>query len=101
MIRGLHGMVRAGTADGWLAAFHKALRPHGILGIEQHRAPAGANPEESAKQDATERWASRHTAIWVFCRKLCAIISCASVGATVTMKFSPTLKPSNGSTSRM
>lgn len=47
--RTLHGMQNAGTLDAWLAAFHKALKPKGILGIEQHRAKADAKPEESSK----------------------------------------------------
>jgi predicted methyltransferase len=50
LFRGLHGMVNGGSLDGWLAAFHKALKPKGLLGIEQHRAKADAKPEESAKQ---------------------------------------------------
>jgi predicted methyltransferase len=47
--RTLHGMQNAGTLDAWLAAFHKALKPKGILGIEQHRAKADAKVEESSK----------------------------------------------------
>jgi len=50
LFRGLHGMVNGGSMDAWLAAFHKALKPKGLLGIEQHRAKADAKPEESAKQ---------------------------------------------------
>jgi predicted methyltransferase len=50
LFRELHGMVRQGKTEAWLAAFHKALKPHGILGVEQHRAPPGAEPEQSAKQ---------------------------------------------------
>jgi predicted methyltransferase len=48
--RVLHGMVNSGTLEGWLAAFHKALKVNGTLGIEQHRAKPEAVPEESAKQ---------------------------------------------------
>ncbi len=47
--RGLHGMVNAGTLAQWLSEVHQALKPKGVLGIEQHRAPADANPAESAK----------------------------------------------------
>jgi predicted methyltransferase len=50
VMRGLHGMVNAGTLDTWLAEFNTALKPKGILGIEQHRAKADAKPEESAKK---------------------------------------------------
>jgi len=50
VFRSLHGMERQGTITAWLAAFHKALKPRGILGIEQHRAPAGADPKASAEQ---------------------------------------------------
>lgn len=49
MMRALHGVVNAGKLDVWLAEAHKALKPKGILAIEQHRAPADAKPEESAK----------------------------------------------------
>jgi len=50
LMRELHGMQNAGTLDGWFAEFHKALKPKGVMGIEQHRAKADAKPEESAKQ---------------------------------------------------
>jgi predicted methyltransferase len=50
VFRSLHGMERQGTITAWLAAFHKALKPRGILGVEQHRAPAGADPKASAEQ---------------------------------------------------
>jgi predicted methyltransferase len=50
LMRGMHGMVNAGTLDKWLAEFNTALKPKGILGIEQHRAKADAKPEESAKK---------------------------------------------------
>ena len=49
VFRSLHGMERQGTVPAWLAAFHKALKPGGILGVEQHRAPAGADPKASAE----------------------------------------------------
>lgn len=49
IMRALHGMVNAGKLDVWLGEAHKALKPKGILAIEQHRAPADAKPEESAK----------------------------------------------------
>lgn len=49
-IRTLHGLVTRGTLDGWLAEFHKALKPKGVLGVVQHRAAPDAVPEESAKK---------------------------------------------------
>lgn len=50
VMRGLHGMVTAGKLDEWLKTFHAALKPNGVLGIEEHRAAEGANPEETAKK---------------------------------------------------
>jgi predicted methyltransferase len=50
VMRGLHGMVNGGTLDTWLAQFHSALKPKGVLGIEQHRAKADAKAEESSKK---------------------------------------------------
>lgn len=51
VMREVHNMVpgRAGTLDRWLGEIHKALKPHGILGIEDHRAPKDADPTASAK----------------------------------------------------
>ncbi len=51
LMRELHNMVpgRAGTMDKWLSEIHKALKPHGILGIEDHRAPKGSDPAVTAK----------------------------------------------------
>ena len=48
--RGLHGMVNNGTLGTWLAEFHDALKPGGVLGIEQHRAKPDAVATESSKQ---------------------------------------------------
>jgi predicted methyltransferase len=50
VFRGLHGMVNAGTLNDWLEQFHKALKPKGVLGIEQHRAAADAVAVDSAKK---------------------------------------------------
>ncbi|MET0411982.1 MAG: hypothetical protein ABW217_11845, partial [Polyangiaceae bacterium] len=49
VMRGLHGMVNGGTLDTWLAEFHSALKPKGVLGIEQHRAAPGQNAAETSK----------------------------------------------------
>lgn len=55
--RGLHGMVNGKHLDAWLATFHKALKPNGVLGIEEHRAKPDAVPEESAKKGyLPEKW---------------------------------------------
>lgn len=57
VMRSLHGMENSGTLDAWLAEFNKALKPNGVLGIEQHRAKADANPVESSKQGyLPEKW---------------------------------------------
>lgn len=57
LFRELHGMVQQGKVDEWLAQIHKALKPNGVLGIEQHRAKPDANPEESAKKGyLPEKW---------------------------------------------
>ncbi len=55
--RGLHGMVNNKQLDAWLATFYKALKPNGVLGIEEHRAKPDAVPEESAKKGyLPEKW---------------------------------------------
>lgn len=46
--RNIHGWVRSETADGIFKGFFDALKPGGVLGIEQHRAPAGGDPAEWA-----------------------------------------------------
>jgi len=50
LIRGAHGMYNNKTLDAWLGEFHRALKPSGVLGIEQHRAAAGKSPDETSKQ---------------------------------------------------
>jgi predicted methyltransferase len=57
MMRAMHGVVNAGSLDKWLGAMNKALKPNGILAIEQHRAKADAVPEVSAKNGyLPEKW---------------------------------------------
>lgn len=57
MMRAMHGVVNAGSLDKWLGAMNKALKPNGILAIEQHRAKADAVPEKSAKSGyLPEKW---------------------------------------------
>jgi predicted methyltransferase len=57
IMRGLHGMVNQGKLNEWLATIHASLKPNGVLGIEEHRAPADANPLESSKKGyLPEKW---------------------------------------------
>ncbi len=57
IMRGIHGMKTNGVLDAWLGEIHHALKPGGILGIEEHRAPKGADPNESAKRGyVPEAW---------------------------------------------
>jgi len=50
VMRELHGMQNSGTLDAWLAEFNKALKPGGVLGIEEHRANRDADPVDTAKR---------------------------------------------------
>jgi len=57
LARELHGMVNQGKMDAWVAEIQKALKPNGVLGVEQHRAKADAKAEESAKNGyLPEKW---------------------------------------------
>jgi predicted methyltransferase len=57
LFRELHGMVTGKRLDKWLAAIHQALKPNGVLGIEQHRAKPDAAPEKSAQDGyLPEKW---------------------------------------------
>jgi predicted methyltransferase len=57
LARAAHGMVNSGTLSAWLKEIAKSLKHGGVLGIEQHRAPAGADPSESAKKGyVPEKW---------------------------------------------
>ena len=57
LMREAHGLVNNGTLNAWLAEMHHALKPKGVLGIEQHRAPPDANPTESSKKGyLPEKW---------------------------------------------
>jgi predicted methyltransferase len=58
VMRGLHGLQNNGTLSSWLEEIHRVLKPGGVLGIEEHRAPANADPVESAKKGyVPEKWA--------------------------------------------
>lgn len=48
--RNLHNWVAGGYADAALAAFHRALKPGGILGVEDHRARAD-RPQDAKAAD--------------------------------------------------
>jgi predicted methyltransferase len=57
LMREVHGMINNGTLNAWLAEINHALKPKGVLGIEQHRALPDANPTESAKKGyVPEKW---------------------------------------------
>jgi predicted methyltransferase len=57
IMRGIHGMENSGTLDAWLSEIHRALKPGGIFGLEEHRAPEGADPAASAKKGyVPEKW---------------------------------------------
>lgn len=43
--RNMHSLLRAGTLDAFLADAFAVLKSGGVLGIVQHRAPAGTDPE--------------------------------------------------------
>lgn len=46
--RAFHNWHRAGRTEPYLAAFFKALKPGGVLAIEQHRSVDGLNPDVTA-----------------------------------------------------
>jgi predicted methyltransferase len=61
LMREVHGMINGGTLDAWLGEIRKALKTGGVLGIEQHRAPADADPVASAKKGyVPEKWVIDH-----------------------------------------
>jgi predicted methyltransferase len=57
LMREVHGMVGGGTLNAWLATIRAALKPSGVLGIEEHRAQPDADPMASAKKGyVPEKW---------------------------------------------
>jgi predicted methyltransferase len=57
VFRGLHGMVNNNVLDQWLAEFHTALKPNGVLAVEQHRAKPDAEPLAASKNGyLPEKW---------------------------------------------
>jgi predicted methyltransferase len=49
MMREAHMMKNWGTLDTWLREIHRALKPNGVLGVEDHRAAPGADAEKSVQ----------------------------------------------------
>jgi predicted methyltransferase len=49
LMREIHMMSNWGTLDAWLREIHRALKPNGVLGVEEHRASAGADPADCTK----------------------------------------------------
>lgn len=47
--RNLHNWLKAGDAEGAFRAFYKALKPGGVLGVEDHRAPTDEPQDPQAK----------------------------------------------------
>ncbi|MDX1555201.1 MAG: methyltransferase domain-containing protein [Xanthomonadales bacterium] len=45
--RNLHGWMGSGIAESIFQEFARVLKPGGVLGVVQHRAPAGSDPEET------------------------------------------------------
>lgn len=50
VFRSLHGMNNSGQLAAWLGELHRALKPNGVLGIEQHRGAPGQNATEASKR---------------------------------------------------
>jgi predicted methyltransferase len=46
VMREVHMMKNWGTLDTWLREIHRALKPNGILGVEDHRAAPGTDPDK-------------------------------------------------------
>lgn len=46
--RAFHNWARDGRTEPYLAAFFRALKPGGVLAVEQHRAPEGSNVAATA-----------------------------------------------------
>jgi predicted methyltransferase len=47
--RTMHGWHNGKLTQTWLKEIHDALKPGGVFAIEEHRAKADANPDESSK----------------------------------------------------
>jgi predicted methyltransferase len=61
LIREIHGYYNDKTLDQWLTEAWKALKPGGVLGVVQHRAPKGADPAVTAQNGyVDEDWVIKH-----------------------------------------
>lgn len=57
VMRMTHNLIRMNGLDKFLGQVHTVLKPGGVLAIEQHRAPEGADPAQSAtKGYVPEAW---------------------------------------------
>jgi predicted methyltransferase len=60
-IREVHGMYNSKLLTNWLGEAHKVLKTGGVLGIVQHRAKPGSNPDDTAKHGyVDEKWVIDH-----------------------------------------
>jgi predicted methyltransferase len=60
LMREIHMMKNWGTLDTWLREIHRALKANGVLGVEEHRAAPGTNPDDCAKTGyLPEAWVIR------------------------------------------
>lgn len=53
--RNIHNWIEAGHLEGSLRAFHAALRPGGVLGVEEHRAVPGTSVEQMMRSGYVEQ----------------------------------------------
>jgi predicted methyltransferase len=57
LVREVHGFYNGKTLGLWLDQAWTALKPGGVLGIVQHRAPAGSDPDTTSKHGyVDEKW---------------------------------------------
>ncbi len=57
VMRMTHNLVQSGGLDKFLVKAHETLKPGGVLAIEQHRAPEGADVKETSKRGyVPEAW---------------------------------------------
>ena len=57
LFRAAHGLVNNGLLQPTLREIHSALKPNGVLAVEQHRSQADADPIESSKKGyLPEKW---------------------------------------------
>jgi predicted methyltransferase len=57
LMREVHGMYSSKVLGAWLSECNKALKPGGVLGIEEHRAKPDSNPDETSKKGyVAEKW---------------------------------------------